>query len=134
MLYAQQDGGQQEEARFLDSELVDGATRGSQEAVQLVDRAVGCNAQPVLEDALAPHQSGLAAIALSGIDAVDGEAGLVEGVFSHGQLWDERVRASLGCKRRSLMPLTAPSQWSISGRRRSSVSAKDIRTLPHIGG
>src|ERR1035437_5480687 len=81
VLHAQQDGGQHGEARLFNGELVDGGARGSQETVQLVDRAVGCNARVILGNALAAGES---AIAGASVDAVDGEAGLVKGLFSHG--------------------------------------------------
>src|ERR1035438_7999878 len=86
VLHAQENGSQQGEARLLHGELVDGGARGSQEAVQFVDRAVSCNARVILGNALAADKSGVAAIALACVDAIDGEAGLVERFFSHGQL------------------------------------------------
>src|ERR1017187_7158691 len=124
VLHAQEDGGQQGEARLFNGELVDGGARGSQETVQLVDRAVGCNARVILGNALAAGESGVAAIALAGIDTIDGEAGLVERFFSHGRL----------CVEKKLVSFIASSRWSTSGRRRNSVLATGIRTLPRIGG
>src|ERR1022692_2819481 len=64
-----------------------------QETVQLVDRAVGCNARVVLGNALAANESGVATIALAGIDTIDGEAGLVERFFSHGRLRGQATAA-----------------------------------------
>src|ERR1019366_13509 len=53
VLYAQENGGQYGEARLLHGEWIDGRARGSQEAVEFVDRAVSFDARPVLGGRLA---------------------------------------------------------------------------------
>ena len=81
VLHAQEDGGQQGQSRLLDGELVDGGARGSQKTVQFIHRTVRFNARAVFRDALAADESRFAAVALAGVDAIDGESGLVKGSF-----------------------------------------------------
>src|ERR1019366_2904127 len=64
-------------------QIAGGFAGQADEAVQLIHRAVGVDAQVVLGQALAAGESGLAAVALTRVDTVDGEPGLVE-VIAHG--------------------------------------------------
>src|SRR6516162_9581488 len=141
MLYAQQDGGQQREARLLHGELVDVGAGRSQETVQLVHGAVGFDTRPVFWHALAADEACLSGIAPASVYAIDGETGLVERFFSHWRLHVRRLwggppgprgspwtRFSL---KLSATGLIAPSQLSTSCLRRNSVSATGIQTLPH---
>ena len=52
--------------------------RQADEAVQLIDRAVGFDAQVVLRQPLAAGEAGLARVAAPRVDAVDGDARLIE--------------------------------------------------------
>ena len=58
-----------------------GGSRGSQKTVQFIHRTVRFNARAVFRDALAADESRFAAIALAGVDAIDGESGLVKRFF-----------------------------------------------------
>lgn len=60
-----------------------GNAGGADEGVEFIDGAVGFDAEVVFGDALAAHEGGVAGVAGAGVDAVEGEAGLVESGFAH---------------------------------------------------
>src|SRR5580698_8516799 len=80
MLDAAQDREQRGEARVAC--FFAGNDGDSGEGVQFVDGAVGFDARGILGDALTSGETGLAGVASFGVDAVEGDAGVVK-LFGH---------------------------------------------------
>ena len=81
VLDAEEDGGEIGEAGIRG-----GDARSTEKGVQFVYGAVGGDAGTFFGDALASGEGSLAGVALAGVDAVDGEAGLFEGIVGHRRL------------------------------------------------
>src|SRR5215471_1608260 len=83
VLDAKQDGAQHRQTRLLGRKLIEGGPRSTQEGVEFVHGSVGRDSRAVLSYSLPADQTSFSLVAGAGIDAVDGQARLVEW-FAHG--------------------------------------------------
>lgn len=129
MLDAAQDRGEQAHAGIDAAEILAGDAGQADEGVQFVDGAVGFDAEGVFGDALASGEAGFTGVAALGVDAVQREAGVIEGFFAHAFIvcvWENRwgrrdseietyVSAGAGLLRKSLTNFTGWSRIQRSG-------------------
>jgi putative ABC transport system permease protein len=83
MLDAANDRGEQAHARILTALLLAGNAGESDDGVELVDGAIGFDAQRILGDALAARETGFACVTETRVNTIEGDARIVEWFVGH---------------------------------------------------